>query len=229
MYQCSIPGCTNPAAYNVIIYQFNTSTGGVLCERDEDCPHMCVPHARENEKESMRFDYNYGKGETGEYKYTNKTNLEGFSIYLPIEYCDMQKELPEEKRKEVDEKIGAFCRQTTEAVAETGWSYSYKIYGCNVTLFVTQPMFDEKGENNRKVALPVLQMRYERKGGWIFSNTELEGEYLWRPASTFKREWMVYWQRKTDEWLRVSDANTNSSIEYWIDYIENNDDGIFDH
>ncbi len=80
---CAAEGCSSPAAFEVILYDFYPDLAGeeVFWERDFTCPYLCHRHVRENEQSAQ--------GERAprgfvEYKHTNRGHAQGFTIYRPL-------------------------------------------------------------------------------------------------------------------------------------------------
>jgi hypothetical protein len=85
-HRCSVDGCPNLAAYEVVHYDFDVDEGAVLFEPDEDCPTICVEHAIENER---RAAGDRRLGGVVEYPYTNRRRATGLTVYsqLPPQYA----------------------------------------------------------------------------------------------------------------------------------------------
>jgi hypothetical protein len=82
--RCSVEGCPNLAAYEVMLYDFDVEEGGVRFARDESCPYLCLEHARDNERgaDGRRI------GAPVEYPYTNRDRVQGVSLYLDLRPAD---------------------------------------------------------------------------------------------------------------------------------------------
>lgn len=81
-HRCSVAGCPNLAAYEVMLYDFDLAEGAVLFEPDDDCPYICVEHALANER-AARGD-RLPHGHTA-YPFTNRGGLPGIAVYLQLE------------------------------------------------------------------------------------------------------------------------------------------------
>ncbi len=76
---CSVKGCSDEAAYKVILYDAYPYAGGVFFEQDFTCPFLCEYHMAENERVVD------GMQRCGDYPYTNQHKAQGFTIYQPLE------------------------------------------------------------------------------------------------------------------------------------------------
>jgi len=79
--KCCVANCTNPAEYEVVLYDYYPSYNETFYEQDFTCPFLCGLHMDENEK--------LAKGERRprggvKYPYTNKDFAQGYSKYNPI-------------------------------------------------------------------------------------------------------------------------------------------------
>jgi hypothetical protein len=83
VHRCSVDGCPNRAAYEVLHYDFDPAEGAVVFREDRTCAYICVEHAIENER---RCTASVHDGHTiGAYPYTNAERASGRSIYRPVE------------------------------------------------------------------------------------------------------------------------------------------------
>jgi hypothetical protein len=73
--------CDAPASVEVILYDVY-SDGLIFFERDTTCPFLCAAHVTENEKS---VDGDRTPRGTVTYKYSNKHEAQGFTIYKPLE------------------------------------------------------------------------------------------------------------------------------------------------
>jgi hypothetical protein len=81
-HRCAVVGCPNLAAYEVRHYDFDVAEGAVVFVVDEDCPTICIEHARENEHAAT------GERRPGgviAYPYTNQAGRPGFSLYVQLQ------------------------------------------------------------------------------------------------------------------------------------------------
>jgi hypothetical protein len=81
--KCSVPNCSNPAAFEVILYDVYDLERDfdVFFEQDETCPFICSAHAAENElscpgPRQYRGVYNMC--------HTNQHGAQGITIYRPL-------------------------------------------------------------------------------------------------------------------------------------------------
>jgi hypothetical protein len=81
-HRCSVTGCPNIAAYEVVLYDFDPAEGAVRFTEDDDCPYICVEHAIENERRARGERVPHG---VVSYPYTNQSQAPGFSIYRQLE------------------------------------------------------------------------------------------------------------------------------------------------
>lgn len=81
MPNCSVPGCDNSAAFEVVLYDIYSSPFDVFYEQDITCPYICSDHANENEKQSPGARKYRG---VHTYPFTNKNAAQGFTIYRPL-------------------------------------------------------------------------------------------------------------------------------------------------
>ena len=81
-HRCAVDGCPSLAAFAVVHYAFDVTEGAVVFRTDEDCPALCVEHARENELSSVGDRTPSG---VVVYPYTNRARAPGLSIYLQLE------------------------------------------------------------------------------------------------------------------------------------------------
>lgn len=82
--KCAVPGCTEEATFEVILYDFYPYPGkaaDAFFEQDFTCPFICGPHAVENE-DSAQGERKPRHVVT--YSYTNKHAAQGFTIYRPL-------------------------------------------------------------------------------------------------------------------------------------------------
>ena len=81
-HRCSVEGCPNLAAYEVVLYDFDLAEGAVVFEPDNDCPTLCVEHAIENERqaEGERLP-----GRVVHYPYTNRGGKLGITLYRQLQ------------------------------------------------------------------------------------------------------------------------------------------------
>jgi hypothetical protein len=84
-HRCSVDGCPNLAAYDVMHYDFDLAEGAVRFEHDESCRYLCLEHVLENERNAA--------GERGphalvSYPHTNRHRRPGVSIYLDLPRVD---------------------------------------------------------------------------------------------------------------------------------------------
>ena len=82
MEQCRVPGCTNQADLEVILYDFYVDDPSVFFQQDSTCPYICLTHAAENEQ-GMRGVRQPRGGAS--YPYTNRHGALGFTIYRPLQ------------------------------------------------------------------------------------------------------------------------------------------------
>ncbi len=83
VHRCTVDGCPNRAAYEVVHYDFDPTEGAVVFHEDVSRPYLCVEHAIENER-SCAISYDQGRV-IGNYPYTNAEHAVGRSIYRPVE------------------------------------------------------------------------------------------------------------------------------------------------
>ncbi len=85
-HRCSVGGCPNLAAYEVMLYDFDSEEGAVRFERDETCPYLCLEHAVDNERGAEG-----ARGVHGllAYPHTNGELRHGMSIYLELRSVDI--------------------------------------------------------------------------------------------------------------------------------------------
>lgn len=86
-HRCSVDGCPNLAAYEVLHYDFDLAEGAVIYEADESCPTLCVEHAIENERRAVG---DRRPGETVVYPYTNLRGASGLTVLRQLQphYAD---------------------------------------------------------------------------------------------------------------------------------------------
>lgn len=82
MHRCTVEGCPNVAAYEVLLYDFDPAEGAVSLLADDSCPYICVEHAIDNEHGA--------KGErlpwaVVEYPLTNRDRHPGLAVYKQLE------------------------------------------------------------------------------------------------------------------------------------------------
>ena len=77
-HRCSVHGCPNLAAYEVLLYDFDPAEGAVVFSEDETCPFICVEHAIDNERHAIGERRLHGRVT---YPYTNRAGLRGLSVY----------------------------------------------------------------------------------------------------------------------------------------------------
>ncbi len=78
-HRCSVDGCPNLAAYDVMLYDFDPAEGAVVFTADAACPTICVEHAIANEKEARgeRMPHRVVA-----YPYTNRGRMPGLTLYV---------------------------------------------------------------------------------------------------------------------------------------------------
>ena len=81
-HRCSVDGCPNLAAYEVVHYDFDPAEGAVAFFRDESCPFICIEHAIDNEREASDGRRAHA---VVAYPYTNRSGIPGESIYRQLE------------------------------------------------------------------------------------------------------------------------------------------------
>lgn len=81
-HRCSVTGCPNLAAYEVIQYSFDLAEGAVTFAADQGCPFICVEHALDNEQRAVGPKSAH---DVVAYPYTNETRAPGISIYRQLE------------------------------------------------------------------------------------------------------------------------------------------------
>jgi hypothetical protein len=81
-HRCTVDGCPNIAAYEVVHYAFDLGEGAVVFRADTSCPFICVEHALENERTAAGVRTPSG---IVEYRYTNRERAPGLSIYRQLE------------------------------------------------------------------------------------------------------------------------------------------------
>jgi hypothetical protein len=81
-HRCSVDGCPNLAAYEVVRYDFDLSDGAIRSDPDESCPTICVEHAIENERRAVG---DRRPGGLVEYPYTNRGQVTGVTVYRQLE------------------------------------------------------------------------------------------------------------------------------------------------
>ncbi len=77
-HRCSVDGCPNLAAYEVFLYDFDTTEGAILFRQDDSCAFICVEHAIDNERQAG------GERQLHTvvaYPYTNRAREPGLTIY----------------------------------------------------------------------------------------------------------------------------------------------------
>ncbi|KAB8141545.1 hypothetical protein F8S13_19270 [Chloroflexia bacterium SDU3-3] len=228
MILCSVAGCRNAASYRVILYQFCPDTGGVICENDTLCPFICKPHAITNELSAHgKLDYE-SIGSSIDYVYTNKANINAFSIYLPLDYHDNLKNLNINIHEEIKPKLETYCIHQTNENQDIGHIYSYIIRGRCITINISEPTDFPFTEMTPRKIRQLAQLRFEQQGSWRTSNTGnlLDNFDIWVPSKIKKLEWMLYWYRYTDEWIRIEES-THPEIDYWLAYIEEDPSDLF--
>lgn len=85
-HPCSVDGCPNLAAFDVVALRLDLTEGAVVFEPDEDCPIICVEHAIEDERRAVG---DRRPGGLVEYPYTNRRRATGLTVYrqLPPQYA----------------------------------------------------------------------------------------------------------------------------------------------
>ncbi|HUP31777.1 MAG TPA: hypothetical protein VM184_02000 [Gaiellaceae bacterium] len=81
-HRCSVEGCPNLAAYEVVLYDFDLAEGAVVFEPDADCPTICVEHAIENERKA---EGERRPGGAVRYPYSNRGGRPGFILYRQLQ------------------------------------------------------------------------------------------------------------------------------------------------
>lgn len=81
-HRCSVEGCPNLAAYDVLLYDFDLNEGAVAFEPDPDCPTICVEHAIDNERQA---EGERRPGAVVGYPHTNLSRRRGFTVYRQLE------------------------------------------------------------------------------------------------------------------------------------------------
>jgi len=78
---CSVVGCNEVAACEVIQVNVHVPEGKIFYYHDETCPYLCCDHVVENEfaAKGRREPRN-----TVRYPYSNQNTQQGFSIYTPL-------------------------------------------------------------------------------------------------------------------------------------------------
>ena len=86
-HRCSVPGCPNLAAYEVVHYDFDVAEGALVYEPDDGCPTICVEHAIDNERRAVG---DRRPGGLVEYPYTNQSRTRGLTVYrrLQLHYAN---------------------------------------------------------------------------------------------------------------------------------------------
>lgn len=86
-HRCSVEGCPNLAAYEVVHYDFDMDEGAIVFEPDADCPTICIEHALENERRAVG---DRRPGGLVEYPYTNLARAPGLTVYRQLQphYAD---------------------------------------------------------------------------------------------------------------------------------------------
>ena len=84
MEPCRVPGCTNEAEVEVILYDLylDGARSDVFFERDYTCPFLCRRHMAENEEQARGARKPRA---SVDYPYTNRNGAQGFTIYRPLE------------------------------------------------------------------------------------------------------------------------------------------------
>ena len=77
-HRCSVDGCPNLAAYEVILYDFDGTEGAVLFRQDDTCPFICVEHAIDNERHAAAERRLHS---VIAYPYTNRARVRGLCVY----------------------------------------------------------------------------------------------------------------------------------------------------
>lgn len=228
MPSCSVPTCKNAAIYRVILYQFCPDTGGIVYEHDTICPFICAPHAIANEQSAQgKAEYKV-MGSGVRYTYTNKAHIDGFALYMPLDYCDSLHELPPKVQEDMHTKIGAYCQAQTADKQDIGHIYTYMLEGNRVTIIISEPSDYPFTETTLRRTNYLAQLRFEQQGSWCISDTGdlINDRDVWVPHQPKKRAWMLYWHRYTDEWIRMDEA-THGDINYWLAAIEEDRWGVF--
>lgn len=79
--KCSVENCTNPAEFEVVLYDFYENHNEIFYEQDYTCPFLCNTHLEQNESEAV--GERVPRGDV-HYPYTNRHGAQGYSKYNPI-------------------------------------------------------------------------------------------------------------------------------------------------
>jgi hypothetical protein len=82
MHRCTVYGCPNVAAFEVLLYEFDPTEGAVSLVPDETCPFICVEHAIANEHEAVGERLPWA---VIGYPYTNGDRHPGLAVYKQLE------------------------------------------------------------------------------------------------------------------------------------------------
>jgi hypothetical protein len=82
MHRCTVFGCPNVAAYEVLLYDFDPAEGAVSLVPDDSCPFICVEHAIANEREAEGERHPW---DVIDYPHTNLDRHPGLAIYRQLE------------------------------------------------------------------------------------------------------------------------------------------------
>lgn len=76
---CSVPGCSNPAAFKVLLCDvYLEPEGGFFSEQDFTCPYLCEAHRDENEQKADGTKLPRG---VTLYPFTNQHAAQGYTDY----------------------------------------------------------------------------------------------------------------------------------------------------
>lgn len=78
-HRCHVPSCGTRAALAAFLYDDKPSYPEPFCELDHDCPYLCEPHARQNEREARGGLV--GMMSTLRYPFTKQRGGTGFTLY----------------------------------------------------------------------------------------------------------------------------------------------------
>ncbi|WP_255080783.1 restriction endonuclease [Lacihabitans sp. CCS-44] len=115
--KCSVECCTNPAKFEVVLYDFYKSYNETFYEQDYTCPFLCEEHLEMNESQAVGERIPRGHVD---YPFTNKHGAQGYSKYNPIkdvypklfssEYIEDNKEIQVDLNEINDELIAYLAK-----------------------------------------------------------------------------------------------------------------------
>lgn len=125
-HKCAVPGCDADAHVEVRLYSVVFGArGGVLDEQDFTCPYLCRAHLEENEKGAKGVRQ---PGGHVRYPYTNRREIEGFSIYRELFPPDYSKELEDARYTAgAEEALEVFRSEPVELLDCRGLTFSFRL------------------------------------------------------------------------------------------------------